>query len=187
MSAFLAELGVPIVRTLRGHACFEGADALWVTPRLVVIGTHNRTSSEAVTQVAASLAEQGVQIVTGRLPTGIQHLLGILQIVGPRTAVVRRDKPIPDSFRAALIEHGFRFVELDDTAREVSEHQAMNFVTIGMHEVIMLAARPHTQAALAAAGITAHATVRAEQLLRAAGGLACATGILQRASVSDGG
>jgi N-dimethylarginine dimethylaminohydrolase len=187
VSAFLADLGVPIVRMLRGQACFEGADALWVTPRLVIIGTHNRTNMEAATQVAASLAEQGVQTATGHLPAGIQHLLGVLQIVGPRTAVVRRDKPLPDSLRAPLVELGFRFVELDDKDKEVSERQAMNFVTVGMHEVIMLADRPHTQAALAAAGITAHATVRAEQLLRAAGGIACATGILRRALVSEAG
>lgn len=186
VSAFLAEIGVPIVRTLRGQACFEGADALWVTPKLVAIGTHNRTNSDAVTQVAASLAEQGVQTITGRLPLGIQHLLGILQIVGPQTAVVRRDKPVPDSLRGQLVELGFRLIELDGN-EEVAGGQAMNFVTLGMHEVIMLADRPRTQAALAAAGITTHAVVRAEHLLRAAGGLACATGILGRALVSDAG
>jgi N-dimethylarginine dimethylaminohydrolase len=184
VSAFLAGLGVPIVRTPRGQACFEGADALWVTPNLVAIGTDNRTNAEAVIQVSASLAEQGVQTITGRLPSGIQHLLGILQIVGPRTAVIRRDKPLPDSVRGRLIELGFRLIELDGND-EVSQGQAMNFVTLGVHEVIMLAHRPRTQAALTAAGITTHAVVRAEHLLRAAGGLACATGILGRALVSN--
>ncbi|HET9620525.1 MAG TPA: arginine deiminase family protein [Kofleriaceae bacterium] len=182
VAAFLAGLGAPIVRTLRGRACFEGADALWLSPTRVAIGTDNRTNHDAVAQVSASLAEQGVEVVTGPLPSGIQHLLGILQIVGPRTAVIRRDKPLPDSLRGALRGLDYRLIELpvDD---EVVAGQAMNFVTLAAHEVIMLADRPRTEAALAAAGITTHAVVRADHLLRAAGGLACATGILRRAVV----
>jgi N-dimethylarginine dimethylaminohydrolase len=175
----LARLGAPILRTVRGRGCFEAADALWLTPRLVAIGTGNRTNLEGAAQVTAMLAELGVKALTVPLPAGIQHLLGILQVIGPRTAVLRRDKPLAPVLRQRLIDLGFRLVALD-AGDEITRGQAMNFVTVAEEEVVMLADRPETQAALAAAGFRVHATVHAENLLRAAGGLACATGVLER-------
>jgi N-dimethylarginine dimethylaminohydrolase len=181
----LARLGVPILRTVRGQGCFEGADALWLTPRLVAIGTGNRTNSDGAAQVTALLAELGVEVLAVPLPGGIQHLLGILQIIGPRTAVLRRDKPIAPALRRGLLDRGFRILDLD-AGDEITRGQAMNFVTVAAEEVVMLADRPETQAALAGAGVRVHATVRADQLLRAAGGLACATGVLERDLVESG-
>jgi N-dimethylarginine dimethylaminohydrolase len=45
VAARLADLGVPILATMRGDACFEGADALWLDPKTVLIGI-GRTNRE---------------------------------------------------------------------------------------------------------------------------------------------
>jgi len=49
----LADLGVPILRSVRGGGVFEGADALWVDERTVLLTTGLRTNDEGSAQVQA--------------------------------------------------------------------------------------------------------------------------------------
>ena len=42
----LAELGVPILRTVRGTGAFEGADAAWIAPETVLLARGLRTNIE---------------------------------------------------------------------------------------------------------------------------------------------
>ena len=53
----LAELGIPILRSVRGDGTFEGADAAWMDPRTVVLATALRTNDEGSAQVASLLRE----------------------------------------------------------------------------------------------------------------------------------
>src|SRR3546814_2569119 len=57
----LADLGVPILRTLTGTAVFEGADLMWLDPRTAMIGLGLRTNEEAASQIATTLEEIGVE------------------------------------------------------------------------------------------------------------------------------
>jgi arginine deiminase len=57
---------------------------------------------------------------------------------------------------------------------------AHNFVTLGPRRVVMAAANPVTQGFLTAQGVECR-TVAMRELLRAAGGIGCLTGILRRA------
>ena len=57
----LADLGMPLVRTLRGTATFEGADAMWLDHETVVVGRGMRTNSEAIDQITAVLGDMGVK------------------------------------------------------------------------------------------------------------------------------
>ena len=56
---------------------------------------------------------------------------------------------------------------------------ALNFVTLGPQRILMSAGNPVTQAFYEEAGITCH-TVEVDELLKAAGGIGCLTGILER-------
>jgi arginine deiminase len=88
----LADLGVPILRTVGGTGTFEGADAAWLEPTKVLLGLGLRTNAEGARQVAATLAEIGVQSTTTELPHGTMHLMGQLRLVDRDLAMVRRGR-----------------------------------------------------------------------------------------------
>ena len=60
--------------------------------------------------------------------------------------------------------------------------QAMNIVVAGSRQVVMVANNPITRSIFQAHGIRVVAEVDMSELLKGAGGIGCATGILYRAS-----
>jgi len=174
----LASLDVPVLRTVSGHGTFEGADALWARPDTVLVGLGRRTNREGARQLAECLAPSGVRVVPVRLPGRVQHLLGILQLVDRDLAVLRGE--LADAaLRTTLTELGYTLVELDED-QEVARGQAMNFVTVAPRAVVMADDAPRTRRRLELAGLTVAGQAPVGALRRAAGGLACATGILSR-------
>jgi hypothetical protein len=75
----LADIGVPIVRTLRGTATFEGADAMWLDSGTVMVGKGLRTNAEAVWQIKDALFELDVDTLEVDLPFGTMHFMGLLR------------------------------------------------------------------------------------------------------------
>jgi hypothetical protein len=65
----LAELGLPILRSVRGSGTFEGADALWVDEKTVLLATGLRTNAEGAAQVESLLREMGVEVIRVGLPS----------------------------------------------------------------------------------------------------------------------
>lgn len=175
----LAKVGVPILRTISGSGTFECSDALWLRPDLLVIGTGNRTDASGAHQVTQAMTEWGVRVLTVDMPRRVQHLLGLLQIVAPGSAVLRVSCA-PTALTQILDECGIRVLELPEST-EVTYGQAMNFVTIGEREVIMIAGCPVVRGMLEEFGVRVRAVVKGDELVKAAGGLACATGVVQRA------
>ena len=51
----LADLGIPIVRMVRGRGTFEGADAMWLDATTVLIGLGLRTNAEGAAATCACL------------------------------------------------------------------------------------------------------------------------------------
>lgn len=179
----LERLGVPLLQTVN-EGRFEGADALWITPRLVAIGVGNRTDRAAFARIRAVLAAQGVDCVA--LPStqqATQHLLGSLQLVDRDLALVRSGIAAPE-VTAFLAEQGYRVVAIPENS-EVTGRQAMNIVTLAPRQIIMTAGCPETRQLYVAAGLNVVAEVAISQLISAAGGLACATGILSREDSFD--
>lgn len=173
----LARLGIPLLRAVGGGATFEGADGIWLGPRTVLVGVGNRTSQEGFVQVRAVLHEQGIEAIAISMPRGVQHLLGILQLVDERLAVVRGERA-PQQLRDVLADRGIAVVMLPET-REI-ERQSMNLVTIAPRRVLMVSDTPRTEQQLEAAGVRVCARVNVSEAIKAAGGLACMTGILER-------
>jgi N-dimethylarginine dimethylaminohydrolase len=177
VTAALAARGVPILCTIRGDGCFEGADALWLRPDLVAIGVGNRTNDAGAAQVATILAAQGVRARQFRLPRGIQHLLGLLQIVAADLAVVRTAHA-PVGLLDALAAAGIGVLGAPETPA-VAHGQAMNVVTVASRRVVMAQA-PEFRRHLERNGVEVVASLDCSELIKCAGGLACATGILHR-------
>lgn len=173
----LADLGVPILRTLTGTATFEGADAHWIDPQKVIIGRGLRTNDQAIQQISNLLSGMGVDAIPIDLPIGTMHLMGILRFLD-RDLVITW--PYRLAWRAvdALRERGFRVAFIPDEI-EATQGGALNFVTLGPRQILMASGNPKTQDFLESEGITCH-TVKIGELLKAAGGIGCLTGIIER-------
>jgi N-dimethylarginine dimethylaminohydrolase len=173
----LAELGIPILRSVRGTGTFEGADASWVDPQTVLLATGLRTNAEGAAQVTSLLWEMGVEVILVGLPYGVMHLMGELRFADRDLALVRPGR-VPYAAVAALRERGYTVLFLPDEGEAV-RGMALNFTTLGPRRILMAAGNPITQALYEAAGITCQ-TIEVDELLKAAGGIGCLTGILKR-------
>ncbi len=175
----LAELGVPIVRAVGGTGTFEGADAMWLDERTVLLGLGLRTNSEGAAQVAAVLASMGVEIIMVALPPGTMHLMGQLRIVDRDLAFYWSGRLADDGVRP-LERHGYKALPIPDD-EEARRRFALNFVTLGPRRVLMATGCPASQAAYEAEGVVC-TTVEVDEIVKAAGGIGCLTGILRRSS-----
>lgn len=173
----LAGIGVPIIFHPRQRATFEGADALWLDSTTVLLGVGVRTNEEGANQLAALLAGMGIEVEKTALPLGVQHLLGVVNFVDHDLAVVNGAKAPPELL-GLLASHGVRTIILppDD---ELRLSLGMNFVTLAPRRLVMPANCPGIRKQLEREGIDVMSAEIGEYL-KAAGGLACLTGILRR-------
>ncbi len=173
----LTRAGVPILRTLRGRATFEGADALWLDERTVMVGVGLRTSDEAFVALKEVLSHQGVSARAIPMPAGVQHLLGVVNFVDTDLAVLHGGRT-PSSLKVFLASQGVETISLAP-GDELDQGRGMNFVTLAPRRVLMPAGCPGIRSQLEEAGIE---VLEAEvgEYLKGAGGLGCLTGILSR-------
>jgi arginine deiminase len=173
----LADLGIPILRTVRGAGTFEGADAAWLDPQAVLLATGLRTNAEGAAQVAESLHEMGVTAAQVGLPHGSMHLMGLLRFADRDLAIAWPGR-VPHAAVEALRARGYSVLFLPDD-EEAGHGMALNFVTLAPRKILMPAGNPVTRSFYENVGITCY-TVEVDELLKAAGGIGCLTGILQR-------
>lgn len=175
----LAELGIPILCSVRGDGTFEGADAAWIDPRTVLIATGLRTNAEGAAQATSLLREMGVDVIRVGLPHGTMHLMGQLRLADRDLAVAWPGR-VPYAAIEALRIRGFHVLFLPDE-EEARRGMALNFVTLEPRSVLMPAGNPTTRSFYEEAGIACEA-VQVDELAKAAGGIGCLTGILERES-----
>jgi len=177
----LTELGIPILRCVRGGGAFEGSDASWINPNTVMIATGLRTNSEGAAQVTSLLQEMGVEVVRVSLPRGTMHLMGVLRFVDRDHAISWRSR-MPQVAVRALRSHGFTvsFIPEDD---EAIHGLALNFVTLRPNTILMPADNPRTQSYYEDMSIQCK-IVEMKEIHKAAGGIGCLTGILNRESAT---
>lgn len=175
----LSANGIPILHKIDDNGRFEGADALWVNEKLVIVGVGNRTNTSAFQQIRDQLSKMNIECVA--LPsyqTKTQHILGTVQFVDHDLVLVRNEIT-DDEVTRFLKYHNFEVINIPDNI-EVRTKQAMNIVTVSPRNIIMTADCPETKAIFQNAGLTVTAELDLTQMINGAGGLACATGILSR-------
>lgn len=173
----LACLGVPILRSISGEATFEGADAAWLDAQTVAVGHGLRTNRRGIEQLAAVLADMQVEVIAADMPFGTMHLMGMLRIVD-RDLAVAWPRRTPHVVVQACRERGMHVIFLP----EVDDYQmnrAVNFVTLGPRRIVLEAGYTKVQAFYERHGIEC-VTVAASELVKAAGGFGCLTGVLER-------
>jgi arginine deiminase len=173
----LAALGVPILRSVRGKGTFEGADAAWIDQQTVLLATGLRTNTEGASQVSSLLEEMGIEVVRMGLPYGTMHLMGQVRLADRDLAIAWPGR-VPYAAVEALRARGYQVLFLPDSEEAVRGF-ALNFVTLGPRRILMAAGNPTTRTFYEKAGITCH-QVQVNELLKAAGGIGCLTGILER-------
>ncbi|MGZ3690743.1 MAG: dimethylarginine dimethylaminohydrolase family protein [Pseudobdellovibrio sp.] len=176
----LAGQGIPILTLVLGKGTFEAADALWLNPKKVIIGIGNRTNAEGFRQVAACLKNYGVRCVAVKLTKKTQHLLGLLQFVNGSTALLRTEIA-PPVLATLLKKNKVKIIAVPEID-EVTQLQAMNIVVLSPNKIIMPADCPVIKNIYLKNNLKIAAEVKIKQLINAAGGIACATGILSRKS-----
>jgi N-dimethylarginine dimethylaminohydrolase len=178
----LADLGVPILKTLTGEATFEGADLMWLNERTAMIGRGHRTNQEAITQITALLAEIGCETIAVDLPYGTMHFMGMLRIAD-RNLAICWPRRTPLATAKALFDRGYEVVcpPYEDNA---DSYRAMNFVTLGPRKIMMAAGLPKFQSFFENVGIECIA-VPTDELSKAAGNIGCLTGVLSRETQSS--
>lgn len=173
----LADLGMPILRTLTGTATFEGADLMWLTSEAVIIGRGLRTNQQALDQIAAVLAETGVKTHAFDMPYGTMHFMGMVRIVD-RNLAIAWPRRTPHAAVMTLLENGYE-VAFAPNEEELKQNHAFNIVTLGPRRIMMVAGNPVTQAFYEGLGIET-VVVDAHELGKAAGAAGCLTGVLRR-------
>jgi len=173
----LADLRVPILRSVRGTGTFEGADAMWVDEGMALVTTGLRTNDEGAAQVQSILEEMGVEVVRVDLAFGTMHLQGVINFAD-RDLAVGWPGRTPHRVVNALRARGLEMLWLPDE-KEARQGMALNFVALAPRRVLMPAGNPRTVTVYRAAGIEC-VEVEIGELVKAAGGMACMTGILCR-------
>jgi N-dimethylarginine dimethylaminohydrolase len=173
----LSKLGIPILRSIRGKGTFEGADAAWLNPDMVLIGVGFRTNKEGAAQVSSLLKEMGVESIEADLPQGSMHLMGNLRFADRDLAICRPGR-VSDATQDVLRENGFSIQFAPDES-EVAAGLSMNFVTLGPKKIVTADGNPKTQTFYEDLGLECH-LVDIREVTKAAGGIGCLTGILER-------
>jgi len=177
-----ADLGIPILKTLHGNAVFEGADALWLNCNRVLIGRGLRTNDEAISQISTLLNEMNIEVVPVDLPIGTMHLMGILRFLANDLVLVWPYRLAWKAFNE-LKAAGFQVLLIPDE-NEATNGGSLNFVTLGPRKIIMAEGNAITKSFLESNYVECK-TVNIDELLKAAGGIGCLTGILERELTFD--
>ena len=174
----LADLGIPILKTLTGDATFEGADLMWIDEQTAMISRGPRTNSAAIEQIRMLLAETGIELLEVDIPCGTMHFMGMFRIAD-RDLAICWPRRTPHHAVQVLRERGYQvaFPPLQD---DHASHRGINFVTLGPRRILMVAGLPRIQAYYESLGIEC-LTTPTDELARAAGNVGCLTGVLRRA------
>jgi arginine deiminase len=87
---------------------------------------------------------------------------------------------VPYSAVEALRAHGYIVLFLPEAGgEEALRRMALNFVTLGPRRILMAGGSGITQRFFESAGISCH-TVAVNELVKAAGGIGCLSGVLAR-------
>ena len=181
VAAALAELGVPILMSVRGDGTFEGADCCWVGRDLCILAEGLRTNRSGADQVEWMLRSIGVRdVVRVGLTYGAMHLDGCLSILDRDLAAVWPHRT-PLAVVRTLRERGFRLIEVVD-ADEANAELPLNGVALAPGKLLMPAGGVRHRRRFEEAGVEC-VPVEIGELIKAGGGVHCMTAFLKRDAI----
>lgn len=173
----LAEIGVPIVRTINGNGIFEGANAMWVDRHTCVLSTGIRCNKSGYDQVAEELRRQGVtDIIPMQLPYSNIHIDGIMNAIS-NELVMAHVSQVPYDVLDSLKRKGYKILEIPSQTE--ARDLACNFVALEPGYLLMSEGYPRTRELLDQNGVKIR-TVNISEILKGRGSLHCITAFLKR-------
>ena len=127
--------------------------------------------------MTSTLQELGVAVIHVGLAYGAMHMMGALRFADRDLALAWLGR-VPYAAVEALRARGYTVLFAPDED-EIKRGMALNFVTLGPGRLLMAAGNPVTQAFFEESGIHCQ-MVEVDELVKAAGGIGCLTGILER-------
>jgi N-dimethylarginine dimethylaminohydrolase len=178
----LAALGIPILATLTGNACFEGADLMWLDEKTAMIGRGLRTNEAAIEQIGSLLAGLGIDLVAVDMPFGSMHFMGMLRIVD-RDLAICWPRRTPHRCVTLLRDLGYHVV-FPEFRDDQPSYRAINFVTLGPRRILMVSGLNEFRNEFEKLGIECR-TSPTDELSRAAGNIGCLSAVLWRELQQD--
>lgn len=171
----LANLGMPILRTLHGTAMAEGGSFAWLNSKTAVIGLSSRVNEEGARQIEEVLRSQGVELIRVTLTGYRLHIDGVFLMVAPDLALINPTQ-LPFWFLAKLQELKIHAIEV--------HHQdnpwIINSLAVAPGRVLMAeGASDHTLERLRRHQVSV-VTVPYDKVCLGGGGLHCSTAPLIR-------
>ncbi|NBO20858.1 MAG: amidinotransferase [Rhodobacteraceae bacterium] len=174
----LANLGIPILRTINGTGVMEGGSFTWLNEKTCAIGVGVRVNREGALQVGEVLARQGVDLLIVDL-VGYDIHIDVSFLMIDRDLALLNPMGLPYSFLEELTARGIRYIETDPA----DDPWIVNSLAIAPGRVIMPeGATNRTLDRLAAAGVSWITTPYAA-MHKNGGGLHCSTTPLRRDSL----
>lgn len=174
----LADLGVPIIRTVCGSATFEGAMGLWIDRHTVVLASGVRTNREGYEMVESELRRMGVtEVLHMQIPYGHAHIDGLLNMASHDVAMIHASQ-VPYDVCDALKKKGIKLLECPSQI-EAKEGLAINYVAIEPGLIVMPAGNPRSQDLLEQNGIKV-IPLDFDEILKGYGAVHCCTAFLKR-------
>ncbi|SCJ57104.1 N(G)%2CN(G)-dimethylarginine dimethylaminohydrolase [uncultured Eubacterium sp.] len=174
----LADLGVPIIRTICGDATFEGAMVMWVDRRTAILASGVRTNRSGYEMVEYELRRMGVtEILHMQVPYGHAHIDGNLNFASHDVAMIHASQ-VPYDVCDALKKKGIKLLECPSQT-EAKQSFAINFVALAPGQIVMPAGNPRSQALLEQNGVEV-IPVEFDEVMKGFGAIHCCTAFLKR-------
>jgi len=178
LAARLASLGVPIIRTINKDGIFEGANAMWLDRKTVILATGSRTNRSGYEQVKYELERMGVEeFIHMQIPYGHAHIDGLLNFASHNKVMIHASQ-VPYDVCDILIRKGIDIIEAPSRT-EAKETMGVNFVAIKPGLVVQPAGNPRCKKELEKHGIDV-INVDVSEILKGFGAIHCATAFLKR-------
>lgn len=173
----LANLGVPILKTIAGDGLFEGANGMWVDRHTVVLSTGVRCNQSGFEQVKTELNRMGVEVHHMQQPYSNIHIDGLMNPLSYDQILIHASQ-VPYDIVDMLKRKGFNILEAPSRT-EVRETFACNVVALEPGHVLMSEGNPRTQELLEKNGIKVK-TIDISEIMKGKGGVHCCTAYLKR-------
>jgi N-dimethylarginine dimethylaminohydrolase len=173
--------GIPVLGAIESPGRLEGGDVVWLDDRTVAVGLGYRTNEAGLRQFRSLLGDSidtclAVALPHWHGPDDVFHLMSIVSPVD-RDLAVGYSPLMPVPFRQALVDRGYRLVEVPD---EEFESMGANVLAVGPRRCIAVEGNPRTRQRLEQAGAEVH-VYRGEHIsLKGGGGPTCLTRPVQR-------
>lgn len=174
----VAKLGVPIIKTIHGNGIFEGANAMWVDKKTVILSLSSRANREGFYQMEEALKYIGVtDIITMQVPYGHAHIDGLLNIASNDTVLLHASQ-VPYEVVDTLKKKGFKILETPSQT-ETKYRYATNFVATEPGKVVTSVGAPRSVELLEKNGIDV-TVLDLSELNKGRGSVHCMTAFLKR-------